>query len=221
MSVISGAKLALTLVNDKPETYSLEHHSKPFVLSVGSTPTAHAFSANAMDALSTQLAEAGGKLELHAGNYPLCDLQQCATSLIGLEDVAQRILTSVIAYYPGRGEDGSDEAMCDAGGIAMSKDVGPLPGFGDVIGSLSPGKSQSSMGWRIGRMSQEHGILTRKSSKEAIPEKEALSLGDVVEVVGQHACMIAAAYPWYYVVDSTTGGEEQRVVDVWVPWKGW
>jgi hypothetical protein len=32
--------------------------------------------------------------------------------------------------------------------------------------------------------------------------------------------LIAAAYPWYYIVDSTEDGG--RVVkDIWVPWKGW
>lgn len=33
------------------------------------------------------------------------------------------------------------------------------------------------------------------------------------------ACMTAAAHPYYFVVDSESGGD--KVVDVWVPWKGW
>lgn len=41
------------------------------------------------------------------------------------------------------------------------------------------------------------------------------------------ACMTFAAHPWFYVVDSSQGGSAddddfgRRVVDVWVPWKGW
>lgn len=27
-------------------------------------------------------------------------------------------------------------------------------------------------------------------------------------------------YPWYYIVEGPNK-KEQRVVDVWVPWKGW
>ena len=40
--------------------------------------------------------------------------------------------------------------------------------------------------------------------------------------------MTCAAHPWFYIVDSDAdGGHSQdddfsrRVVDVWVPWKGW
>ena len=57
------------------------------------------------------------------GNYPMLDLQQLHTSLISPSDIAQRILATVVSYYPGRGENGQDEALCDAGAIAMSKDV--------------------------------------------------------------------------------------------------
>ena len=40
--------------------------------------------------------------------------------------------------------------------------------------------------------------------------------GDVLRVVGQHACMILAAHPWFYVVDG-----DDIIRDVWVPVKGW
>ncbi|KDQ16807.1 hypothetical protein BOTBODRAFT_30700 [Botryobasidium botryosum FD-172 SS1] len=225
-SVLAAAVLARSILQSQINSDSKT--TLPFVLSVGSTPTAHAFSATALEKLVSLLD--GNVLELHAGNYPFCDLQQLATGLISADHVAQRVLAAVISYYPGRGEDGSDEAMCDAGGIAMSKDIGPWSGYGDVVGIVGRtgvGRSRwKACGWRLGRVSQEHGILVRKNSKEPIAEEERLRLGDVLEIVGQHACMIAAAYPWYYVVDSedtAAEGEEVggRVVDVWVPWKGW
>jgi D-serine deaminase-like pyridoxal phosphate-dependent protein len=214
-----ASQLALDLLGSSP---SASRHTHPFVLSVGSTPTAHAFSSTAVSKLASLL---NGTLELHAGNYPFCDLQQLATSLIPPTSIAQRIIASVISYYPGRGENDSDEAMCDAGAIAMSKDTGPWPGFGDVIrihrpragGSSGASEGWQENGWRLGRMSQEHGIMVRKDPSIPIPEEERLELGAVVEIVGQHACLIAAAYPWYYVVED--GGD--KVVDVWVPWKGW
>ena len=124
------------------------------------------------------------------------------------------MLATVISYYPGRGEDGSDEAMCDAGALAMSKDTGPRAGYGDVIGKP----------WRLSRVAQEHGILTMMSpaSFELGPLQGdgALKLGDMVQIVGQHACLTLAGYPWYYVVDSDVS-DGNVVVDVWVPWKGW
>lgn len=51
-----------------------------------------------------------------------------------------------------------------------------------------------------------------------------LKIGELVEIVGQHACLTAAAYPWYYIVDSDmpqAGDAGKEVVDIWVPWKGW
>ncbi|KAJ8487514.1 hypothetical protein ONZ45_g14313 [Pleurotus djamor] len=173
-----------------------------FVLSVGSTPTAHAASAESRATLDKLL---HGDLELHAGNYPMLDLQQKHTTLIDTPNIAQRVLATVISYYPGRGADGRDEALVDGGAIAFSKDTGPSGGFGDVIGKK----------WRLERISQEHGTLVSLDA-----EADAIRIGDVVEIVGQHACLIAAAYPWYYIVDSENG-DGRTVVDVWVPWKGW
>lgn len=134
--------------------------SLKLVLSVGSTPTAHA----ALDSEEIRKAIQGlwGKLELHAGNYPLLDLQQIATRAVqsdgtpstsAIDRAAMTVLTSIISVYPGRGKDGTDEAMCNAGGIAMSKDKGPFGGNGHV---LFP---RHLRGWELQRISQEHGVL--------------------------------------------------------------
>ena len=144
----------------------------------------------------------------YAGNYALLDLQQLHTGLIDRTQVAQRVLATVISYYPGRGVEGTDEAMCDAGAIAMSKDTGPSGSFGDVIGKP----------WKLGRISQEHGTLVRVHGGAG---NEELNIGDIVQIVGQHACLTLAAYPWYYVVDSEVESRGLVVEDVWVPWKGW
>lgn len=104
--------------------------------------------------------------------------------------------------------------MCDAGRLAVSKDTGPLGGYGHII------SSSHATGWELGKVSQEHGVLTKRkdsSKSEAEEERvEELRIGDIVRIVPQHACLVCASHPWIYVVD---GGEE--VVDVWVPWKGW
>lgn len=201
----------------------------------------------------------------HAGNYCMCDLQQHATSLAPLDTVAISVLATVVSLYPQRGADaelhqdhgsGSEsraqakrkiygEAMCDAGALAVSKDTGPIAGYGRVV---SPSWAR---GWDLGRVSQEHGTLVRRSGasippgmggearngdegeegKEAKEERE-LQIGDKIRIVPQHACLTCAAHHWFYVVDDEGGegsGHEQdvkdmkdmKVADVWVPWKGW
>lgn len=141
-AVNAAAELAMELL-----PLSAPGHTQPFVLSVGSTPTAHAFSEPTDEVLAQLKTKLHGKLELHAGNYPILDLQQLHTSLVTPERVSHRVLASVISYYPGRSEDGGDEAMCDAGAIAMSKDIGPSGGFGDIFGDIGKG-------WKLGRVSQ-------------------------------------------------------------------
>lgn len=113
----------------------------------------------------------------------MLDLQQRHTNLIDSTDIAQRVRVTVVSYYPGRGSGGEDEALVDAGAIAFSKDSGPSGGYGEVIGRP----------WKLGRISQEHGILTRPANYSR--DKDAddkLEVGDQVEIIGQHACLIAA-----------------------------
>lgn len=139
------------------------------------------------------------------------DLQQMHTGLIDRSQISHKVLSTVISYYPGRGSDGLDEAMCDAGAIAMSRDSGRIPGFGEVIGKL----------WKLGRISQEHGTLVQiPPNPESGYTDPVLKVGDILGIVGQHACLIAAAHQWIYIVDSDIEGGD-KVVDIWIPWKGW
>jgi D-serine ammonia-lyase len=50
---------------------------------------------------------------------------------------------------------------------------------------------------------------------------ERLKLGTIVHLVAQHACLTAANHPWYYIIDSDIEGGDEKVVDIWIPWKGW
>ncbi|ORY22820.1 putative serine dehydratase domain-domain-containing protein [Naematelia encephala] len=170
-----------------------------FVLSVGATPTAHAATQTPEDSENLQ-----GELELHAGCYCMNDLQQLATTLIDIDACALTVLARVVSVYPLR-----NEAMCDAGAIAFSKDTGPFPGFGRVV---HPDRLTT---WDVGRISQEHGTLVHRPGVEE-DKIEQIDVGDLVRIVPQHACLVCAAFPWIYVVD---GSDE--VVDVWIPFKGW
>ncbi|KIM33002.1 hypothetical protein M408DRAFT_313285 [Serendipita vermifera MAFF 305830] len=233
-TVNSAAMMALTLINGSKGQISAQNHQKPFVLSVGSTPTAHSTSFEGTPAARIAQELTGGELEIHAGNYPVCDLQQMNTGLVTAKNVAHRILTTVISYYPGRGSNGGDEALCDAGGIAMSRDTGPTAGYGLVIPWITDSSNALPCEWRLGRCSQEHGILVQIPRNSEIVQssgndatvsqgeaKSQLVPGEQLWIIGQHACLTCAAHPWYYVLDSGIEGGLNAVQDIWVPWKGW
>ncbi|EYE91849.1 D-serine ammonia-lyase DSD1 [Aspergillus ruber CBS 135680] len=167
------------------------------VVSVGSTPTAHV-----VKALKESM-PGSVEVELHAGNYPANDLQQLNTGLVTSSQQAVRILAEVCSVYPER-----NEALVNAGTIALAKETSDSPGYGRVVD-----KPQ----WSVVRMAQEHGILGFTGAAQG-KEKvgEAFRVGDKVWLYIQHACITAAAHHVYYVVD-----EGDVVRETWVPWKGW
>ncbi|KAL2801919.1 putative serine dehydratase domain-containing protein [Aspergillus granulosus] len=184
------------------------------VVSIGSTPTAHVVST-----IKEVLPE-GLELELHAGsycpsctgNFPCNDLQQVCTGLVSVNAQSVRVLTEVCSVYPER-----NEALVNAGKIALSKETSDLPGYARVTDKPE---------WAVVRTSQEHGILGLSVTPalsvlgvhEVKNEKavETFKVGDRVLLYCQHACITASAFPVYYVVD-----EEDIVREAWVPWKGW
>ena len=138
----------------------------------------------------------------YAGNYPANDLQQFHTGLVTESQQAVRVLAEVCSVYPER-----NEALINAGTVALSKETSDTPGYGRVSD-----KPQ----WAVVRVAQEHGILgfTGKGTGEKITD--AFKVGQKVLLYIQHACITAAAHHVYYVVD-----EGDVVRETWVPWKGW
>lgn len=171
------------------------------VVSVGSTPTSH--STDELD--RSQLNLVADELELHAGNYPFCDLQQMATHCIGQNNVACTVLSEVASIYPGRGSSAPGEVLVNAGVIAMAREPGPMPGWGKV-------STKGYENWYAGRLSQEHGILV--PCEGTTPEFPAL--GSRLQLIPQHSCITANAFQWYYITDG-----DDKIVDVWVAWRGW
>ncbi|KAL5045957.1 hypothetical protein BDW71DRAFT_73255 [Aspergillus fruticulosus] len=182
------------------------HTGRKVVVSIGSTPTAHVVRE------LREILPKGLELELHAGNYPCNDLQQVSTGLVPPSAQSVRVLAEVCSVYPER-----NEALVNAGTIALSKETSEFPGYGRVTERPQ---------WAVVRTSQEHGILGLSPApalsllglNEVKDERAAdvFKVGDKVLLYCQHACITAAAYPVYYVVD-----EEDVVREAWVPWKGW
>lgn len=215
------------------------------VLSVGATPTATTIqnledagrdpAVKEMSALLKEMRATGYALEVHAGVYPTLDLQQLATharddSLMTHSDIAITVLAEVAFLYEGRGRDGTTEALVTAGCLALGREPvqggKDYPGWGIVApwngynGYKVPGADFPRVygGWQVGRISQEHGILTWVGDKKAeIP----LKVGQKVRIWPNHACIAGAGFGHYLVVDSRREGKEDEVVDVWCRANGW
>ncbi|KAJ9106085.1 hypothetical protein QFC21_001225 [Naganishia friedmannii] len=165
-AVSEASKLAREIIASKSKLQG-SYSKRLFVLSVGATPTANAARVQSEGGqLVQKLSSDQDELELHAGNYAIYDLQQLATSMISEDQIALFVLSSVCSVYPGRNSD-VGEALCDAGGLAMSKDQGPIPGHGKVRSD----EQQGLEGWHLGRVSQEHGILTYSSTSKESPSR--------------------------------------------------
>ncbi|RBQ76639.1 hypothetical protein FVER14953_09063 [Fusarium verticillioides] len=163
------------------------------VISVGSTPTAHV-----VESLKASMPD-NIKLELHAGNFPCNDLQQVSTGLVTKTQQSVSVAAEVCSVYPER-----NEALVNAGVIALSREASAFSGFGRVVGSPA---------WGVVRLSQEHGILGTSEGRKV---DEDYKVGQKVQLWCNHACIAAAAFYVYYVVD-----EQGMVRDTWIPWKGW
>lgn len=178
----AAAKLALSI-----------DPSLKLTLSVGATPTAHA--SQVLTKEEIQNLNLSGELELHAGNYSCCDLQQVATACVPEENVSISVLAEIVSTYPDR-----REQLINAGCVALSRESGPIPGFGKIQGSS----------WIVGRLSQEHGILVNEDEN-----LQFIPIGEKILITPQHACITASCHPWFFAVENGV------VVDVWIPARGW
>ncbi len=139
--------------------------------------------------------------EVRPGNYVFYDAFQATIGSCHAEDVAVSVLATVIGSYPER-----QEAIVDAGALALSKDAGPDHidphfGFGVVCDlALRP------LPARLVALSQEHG---------KIATREPPAVGTRVRIIPNHSCLTAAMYDRYHVI------EEGRVVGEWRPARGW
>lgn len=167
------------------------------IVSGGSTPTA------------THSRDFTGITEMRPGVYCFNDLDQEFIGSCAAGDLALSVLCSVIGHYPHR-----NQVLIDAGALALSKDISaqefqPKVGFGTI--AHAPARDMAVIA-----CSQEHGFV---SADEPIPYGN-LPVGSRVRVLPNHACITAAAYDCYHVVDSDIDGGKS-VVDVYDRINGW
>lgn len=197
------------LVMAADSAVKLLDHRKSFTLSVGPTPTVTSTQAIRqgvadpenehanmfLQTLKTVFESSNYTIELHAGVYPFLDLQQQATQAspskntssptLTEADIALTILAEVSSKYPDRSE---PEALIAAGSLALGREpCKSYPGWGLVSDwgmNASPAKHFQPLhpsGWQVGRISQEHGILTRTAEGKGNAAKE-LEVGQKVRI---------------------------------------
>ena len=204
---------------------------KPLVVSVGASPTVMSAQnlqdshsdAGASRALANaiKLDKESFELELHAGVYPLLDMQQVSVKARHIEGdpldhIALTILAEVCSLYPERER---PEALISAGCLALGREpCKDYKGWGIVTpwGMEKEAKQDDEL--LVTNISQEHGIIGFE--KSTTDDEPPLSIGQKIRIWPNHACIASASYGWYLVVDSSSDSPD-RIVDVWGRWRGW
>jgi D-serine deaminase-like pyridoxal phosphate-dependent protein len=169
------------------------------VVSIGSTPTAHA-----IDNLE-------GVTEVRAGVYAFFDLVQAGIGVCEIDDIALSVLTTVIGHQKEKGW-----IITDAGWMAMSRDRGTAgqeidQGYG-VVCDTSGRPIEDLI---VIKANQEHGIIARRSGNDApLPD---LPLGSQLRILPNHACATAAQFGAYNVIPP----EPSEPLKVWRRFGGW
>ena len=165
------------------------------IVSVGSTPTA----------LFAQ--DLSGVTEMRAGVYTVFDMDQQSRGVCATGEIAMSVLASVIGHNRAAGK-----ILLDTGGLALSKDRSadrfrPEVGYGqvcDLQGVLIPDLYVSSV-------SQEHGHVKVRDASDF----DSFPVGIRLRILPVHACMTAAAYDYFNLL------ENEQVVGRWDRVNGW
>lgn len=163
-------------------------------VSIGSTPT------------MSLVDDLAGIDEIRPGNYVFYDNFQATLGSCSFDDTALTVLAAVIHRDEYR-----RKLVIDAGGIAMSKDRGPVEldadcGYGRVL-DLEGVDTEM----RLTKLSQEHGQIEAGSSVNF----DRFKVGDRVRILANHSCMTAAQHTHYNVLESG------KIVDRWKIRTGW
>lgn len=169
------------------------------MVSCGSTPTA------------THVKNLSGVTELRAGVYVFQDLFQAGRGSCEKQfDLALSVLTTVISRKKNQ-----NRIITDAGGMALSKDQSTKGtdfdcGYG-LVANID-GKIIENI--YVSGANQEHGIITTQDGSSF--DFDRFPIGTQLRILPNHACMTAAAYDKYHIID---GNDE--IIARWGRCRGW
>jgi len=164
-------------------------------VSLGSTPT------------GLYAKNLSGITELRAGVYTVFDMDQEARGVCKIEDIALSVLSCVIGHNKAAGK-----ILLDAGGLALSKDRSadkfrPELGFGQICNP----EGTAIAGLYVTSVSQEHGhVHIRDANDYAL-----FPVGSRLRILPIHACMTAAAYDHFNVIEDGVISEKWDRVNGW------
>ena len=149
-----------------------------------------------------------GLTEMRPGVFVFFDLDQLARGACSKEDLALSVLASVVSHNRHIGQ-----IVIDAGALALSKDTSanerwPQVGYGSLC---DPQTMETLDGLNVSKVSQEHGVIPVNAESDYA----RLPIGGMVRVLPNHACITAAAYDRYHVIEGT------KVIDEWDRINGW
>ncbi|RXI98691.1 D-TA family PLP-dependent enzyme [Anaerobacillus alkaliphilus] len=147
--------------------------------SIGSTPT------------FKYGAEVEGITEIRPGNAAFYDMCQVGLGVTSTSQCALTVLSSVVSIK-------RDRIIFDTGSKALSLDQG-AHGNKSVVGY---GKVINHPKIILARLSEEHGVAT-------FLDKTDLSLTDKVQIIPNHACVVANLFDEYFV------HRDGEIVDTW------
>lgn len=169
------------------------------VVSVGSTPTAHAAK------------NLTGVTEMRAGVYVFFDLVMAGIEVCDVNDIALSVLTTVIGHQVKQGW-----ALIDAGWMAMSRDRGTANQTVDQgYGLVCDEAGHLLVDLVVIQANQEHGIIAvRPGSGRSMPD---LVLGTRLRILPNHACATAAQHQRYHVLPE----HSDAPLMIWDRFAGW
>jgi len=164
-------------------------------VSLGSTPT------------GLYAKDLSGVSELRAGVYTVFDIDQQSRGVCGTEEIALNVLSCVIGHNKAAGK-----ILLDAGGLALSKDRSadrfrPEVGYGQ-IGNTD---GETVAGLYVTSVSQAHGHVRVRDASDF----ELFPVGSYVRILPVHACMTAAAYDYFNIIENGV------ITDRWDRVNGW
>jgi len=145
-----------------------------------------------------------GVTELRAGVYTVFDMDQQSRGVCETDEIALSVLSCVIGHNKA-----ARKILLDAGGLALSKDRSadkfrPEAGYGQICnpdGSIVPGLYVTSV-------SQEHGHVDIRN----VNDYELFPVGSYLRILPIHACMTAAAYDHFNIIENgVVSGKWNRV----------
>lgn len=164
-----------------------------FEISIGSTPTMHAFENRREGEFRIT--------EIRPGNYIFHDAMQASLGAVALTDCALTALTTVVSRH--RTASGRERLFADAGSKAVASDQGALTdGHGQLL--YDARRMEPLPHARIASLSEEHAWID-------VPGGSTLETGDRIRFVPNHACVCMHLHETAWIVDGEDVLEAVRI----------